>query len=281
MSTMQERKSKSRVWITSIVKDVPHDTPFIRSTIIPYHIKNGKKYLALFQDTRYRELTDGGGQNQGRPFIDVAIEELKEESLHIFNIKKETMGECLCFYTSEKIVIFVEYSSENMYEYSELFLDKYRSATLSFMKTSDVTTMKTLENCSMYWVSEENIIKLVNGEKVLCPERILNKYLNVNLKSEIRGLILPSLMKSLEVDENGINKITIPKTPIVKTKYKKDPNSDIVFDKMMILKHNMTPYWFFKIFFEKHEDNPNVYPPLWGPIKFFFKSIYHHKTTLF
>ena len=36
-----------------------------------------------------------------------------------------------------------------------------------------------------------------------------------------------------------------------------------------------------KIFFEKHEDKPTIYPPLWGPIKFFFKSAYNGKTTLF
>ena len=99
---------------------IPLQKQFSRAGVIPYTIKDGKKYFLLGIDAKFGTLTDfGGGVKRGENFIEAACRELDEESLGIFNFlhperMKEVRQNSTTVYDDNSAIIFLNVSVDSM-----------------------------------------------------------------------------------------------------------------------------------------------------------------------
>lgn len=256
----------------STVGKVPKNISFKRASVIPYYVHEGMKYFALFMDSRFRELTDCGGALKDKSdFLSEALRELKEESLGIFDLSSfgDHLKTCVCYYDTERVVIFVEILKESYFKYApKLFHRVYKKKVLEYFSGENVN-MDHLENCSMCWISDDDLKELTLNKQVK------NENLSPILE-DINTTFKEELVSKLPKDEAG--KVIVPDCcPLVETKFKKSKSSNMDYSKQRLVKSLMTPYWFYIIYICPHEGCEPVYPNIWDPVKFFLLTLYENR----
>lgn len=140
---------------------------FLRVSIIPYVQLEGVNHYGLFVDANYREVCDaGGGARQSESFVTEAIRELYEESLGLFDLRRqpERLNGCVCYFQDgrvSRVYVLCEFTmtAGEMRVISDRFRTEYERTVLELMAGPKVPAHH-IENCFMLWVPEPTLRQL-------------------------------------------------------------------------------------------------------------------------
>lgn len=258
---------------TDILKNIDPYRKFKRASIIPYYIHNNVPHYALFLDARFRQITDCGGTTKGRNYLYVALKELKEESVGVFDYTGliKSMDNCKCYYDHERIVIFVRENNPNIFNYGvQFFFTKYTDKIKNMIFSNSMINYDELENISMMWISEPNLKLLCEDEKVANGKNLhINKFIDVtssNMNYFIKLFISNRNMDGILIDSYNV---------------KVQVNSNLDYNNKIVIKSKLTPYSYFKIYIKPHSKNDSImYPDIWDPVKYFFKTLFDVKGNI-
>jgi len=141
--------------------EVSHPKNFLRAGVIPFTIKEDKKYFCLGIDAKYGTLTDfGGGVKRNEHFLNAACRELEEESLGIFDFRSNECMEklnsnSLTIHDNNTAIIFVNVNIDNMDDITRLYNKK-------------VVTASKPENSGIIWIPEDVFFYLIKSGKTIC-----------------------------------------------------------------------------------------------------------------
>lgn len=160
---------EEQTYITK-TKNLPLETNFDRSGLVPYFVDKGEIYFIFALDTKYGEMTDmGGGIEDNEDFVDTAIRELYEESLGIFdfqNDKKFVIENSICVYNSRMTIIFQEIKN---FDYKTV-LTQYRNLYRDFVYKGNSANL--IENSLLLWISSKNVKNLLKTNNTLHETKI-------------------------------------------------------------------------------------------------------------